>query len=66
MNTLTTFLMTQWMIAQQHIAARSNRTSEEGSQTTDNLLWIIAVIAVAGLATIALTTYVNGLIGKVA
>lgn len=65
MNTITAFLATQLHLLENHIAARSTRDSEEGSQTTDNLLWVIAVIAIAGAATLAVTAYVNGLIGRI-
>ena len=61
MNTLTLLILT----LNNALDAGSNRTNEEGSQTTDNLLWVVAVIAIAGLATLALSGYVSGLIGKI-
>jgi len=60
MNNLNTILIR----AEHALAQRSNRANEEGSQTTDNLLWAIGVIAIAGLAVLALTTYAEGLVGR--
>lgn len=65
MNTITTFVVAQMLLLQDHITAQSTREREEGSQTTDNLLWVIAVIAIAGIAVYALTSYVQSLAGQI-
>ncbi|WP_232550071.1 hypothetical protein [Propioniciclava soli] len=65
MNTIIAFFLSQQLRAEHFVAQRSTRTNEEGSQTTDNLLWVVAVIAIAGIGTAAVLAYTSGLIGKI-
>lgn len=64
-NILTYLWLAPLMLINSHVLRQSTRDREEGSQTTDNLLWIIGVAAVAALAVAALRAYANGLIGKI-
>lgn len=62
MNNNIAYFVTRMLLA---LDAGSNRSNEEGSQTTDNLLWILAVIALALAATGAVAAYGAGLIGRI-
>ena len=39
------------------------RRGERGSVTLENLLWAILIVALVGLATVALTNFINSKIG---
>ncbi len=49
-NTIIAFFLSQQLRAERYVAQRSTRTNEEGSHTTDNLLAVCGIIAIAVIA----------------
>jgi len=68
MNPVTTYLVTRVVLLRaavtEWIEARSTPTQEEGSHTTDVILWAVGVVVIVGIALAAITAFVTNESGK--